>query len=395
MKIIYTLFCLLFLTTIAFSQEEIVGIWKIDETKMIVLNKDHSFEHVSEDRVYKGQYKTILNGNIFKLSLMYEQGGTKEYDLKIVNANKTILINPVTKAEIELKRSVQNTTTVVNSDSKIPIKKPEIENNSLENNSPPENRIGNTKPFESSSDNYSDYEANEKDNFRLNSDILKTIQPKIGLGFSANFSRGSYINYHKSFHKVTEDNSIIEGKINPNLFCNLTVELELQPFEGQYFKNIRLRPGIHYYQRGFKNIFKSKHSSPLNFEDITHYSETYKLNYIGINLRASYSLSRWYLSAGISRDIFINGTKSESIYREQSGPEAIEGGFSLKDKQKYKIPKESIKNNTNLLLGIGLTINEQYIIELGGGLEGNVFKVVEEDFLGSSARITLYKNINL
>lgn len=378
-KTIFNLLAFLLTGSIAFSQSKVEGEWQAGDTQKLSLNSDLTFVHTTESKVYNGTYtyaKNLDNSEI--LTLNYSMG-PKEYRIKLVTKTMLTIVSLTSGQELKLKKVIAMDLPDLMDNVKIEDKgtqKTEIEQNNIQYSEITEHR--------------------QTHSFSVNKDILNTLETFGIIGFSSAFAKGSYIDYHRSFHDVVEQNAKINGRILPSMMATVGFGVKVQPFNGAYFENIRIRSGLQYQKRGFVNSFSSTFNSPLQFTDYTKYSESYAFHYVSVPLLAMYENEKWYGMLGLNFDILLFATKKESIERSQNGSGALENGFNLDDSHTFKIPRPSINtSHIAFVIGAGYKINNSFRTEIDFGLTGNVLKNHEENFSSYTVQVKLLKSISI
>lgn len=232
--------------------------------------------------------------------------------------------------------------------------------------------------------------AKQTVSFEFNTDWKEALKFEAFIGFSASFGHGSYIDYQKSFHGVSEAESVINGSIQPILFGTVGVQARYQLFKEGGLSPLQFSLGLQYHQKGFKNTFESAYTSPNNYTDNTKYDETYKLNYISIPIQARWG-DKYFGALGFSLDYYVSGTKAQNLTREQSGAGAINGGFSSESNQKSKLLADEIRGSTTgFVLGGGIQFAKS-ALALQANFSGKTFKTLPDNFSNITLQLMFSK----
>jgi Outer membrane protein beta-barrel domain len=226
--------------------------------------------------------------------------------------------------------------------------------------------------------------------FEFNTDFKEALKIEAFLGFSASFAQGSYIDYQRSFHGVSETESVVSGSIQPILFGTIGVQARYQLFKEGDLSPLQLSIGLQYHQKGFKNKFESTYTSPSNYTDFTQYEETYKLDYLSIPIQARWG-NKFFGALGFSLDYYVSGTKSQNLTREQSGQGAVNGGFSGDLNQKSKLSTSEINgSSTGFVLGGGVQFTKSALL-LQANFSGKTFKNLPANFSNITLQLIFSK----
>lgn len=378
-KIFFNLLAFLLTGSIAFSQSKVEGEWQALDTQKLLLKNDLTFVHTTESKVYNGTYKYIKNSDNSEILTLNYRMGSKEYRIKLVTKTMLNIVSLTSEQELKLKRIIFQDL-------------PDLMDN-IKNDGTGKSIID-SEP--SINQNSAATEYHQTQPFSLNKDFLSTQETFGFVGFSSSFVIGSFIDYHRSFHDVIEQNATINGSILPSMMATVGIGVKVQLFNGTYFENLHIRSGLLYQKRGFVNSFSSTFNSPLQFSDYTKYSEKYSFHYLSVPMIAMYDKGTWYGMLGLNFDILLFATKKESIKRSQDGSSALENGFNLDDSNSYKIPRSTIKtSHITFVIGAGYNINNSLKSEVDLGLTGNVLKNHAENFSSYTVQVKLLKTINI
>jgi hypothetical protein len=387
-KIILACFYLLGMSNTIFAQSKLIGLWEVAEKQTIEFKSDQSFDHKINETIYSGTYDYTKNpDHTERLTMVYKMG-EKQYRIKMVTSNLLVIVNMQGNQEMKLKRVVTKQmpdlftnyqTEEAKTEEKDESKIQKIESYSA--NSPIDSNDESKKYFKP---------------FALNLDVLNTIETFAFVGLSSSFAHGKYVDYHRSFHNIVEQNSDISGSIFPKVMATFGIGGRIDPFEGHYFENVNIRTGFQFQQRGFTNKFTSTYNSPLQFTDKTVYKEKYTFNYLSVPLVASYELGEWYGSLGLNFDFLLSASKKEKLERSQSGEGALREGFDLNDDTLFNIPKSLVNtSHTTFIVGGGYYLTNSIILELEAGLSGKVLKEDNDNFKSNTIQFKIIKNLDI
>lgn len=378
-KIFYSLLAFLLSGIMAFSQSKVEGEWQASDTQELTLKKDLTFVHATESKVYHGIYNFVKNPDNSEILTLNYSMGPKEYRIKMVTKTMLTIVSLTSNQELKLKRViVEELPDLMDNNKNDRNGKSIIDSESNINQNSVETEYHQTQPFS------------------LNNDFLRTKEMFVFVGFSSSFVKGSYIDYHRSFHDVIEQNATIKGSILPSMMATVGIGIKVQPFNGTYFENIRIRSGLQYQKRGFVNSFSSTFISPLQFSDYTKYSEKYSFHYLSVPMLAVYERHKWYGMLGLNIDILVSANKKEVLKRSQNGSGTLENGFDLDDSNSFRIPRSTINtSHIAFIIGGGYKINNSLKTEIDLGLTGNVLKNYEENFSSYTLQVKLLKSISI
>lgn len=226
----------------------------------------------------------------------------------------------------------------------------------------------------------------------LNMDFKKTIQIEPFLGGSLAYASGDFIDYQKSFHIINEQGTVVDAAIQPILMATAGIQARYSLFNAGVFNKLQVSLGLQYQQNGFNNYFKSTYTAPENYTDITQYEELYQLHNLLIPIQLRWG-NQWFGTLGFASNVYLSGTKTQKLHREQSGSGAVGSGFSSDLNKKLALPKSIMNSPSTLILGGGYQFNARHSVALQAHFSGNVFKNNANNFKNTTLQIIYLINL--
>jgi hypothetical protein len=216
------------------------------------------------------------------------------------------------------------------------------------------------------------------------------------LGATATLSRGTLIDYQKSFHDVAEDGTTFKGAIQPLIWGTAGFQMRYAPFtEGGVLDKLSLSLGVQYLQKGFINQFKMTHEAPENFTDVTDYREAYRHDYWSIPFQARWG-KKWFATIGVAFNQHWKSTKVQKLSREQSGANAVNGGFSTRLNDRKGILETNVnKSPTDFTLGGGVQLNDRTALAVQANLGGDILANVSRNYRTLFCQLSFFKSFQI
>ena len=227
----------------------------------------------------------------------------------------------------------------------------------------------------------------------LNTDLNTALKIEAFLGASASYAHGEFIDYQKIFHDVAEEGTVFNGGIRPTLAVSGGVQLRYIPFSEGILKNLGVSLGVQYLQKGFTNQFKMTHTPPEGYKDETDYKEIYRHHYWSVPLQVRWG-QKWFATLGATFHQHLSSSKTQKLHREQSGTDALNGGFDTSTSEKKALDEMVIqKSPTDFSVGGGYQFNGRTAVAVRADLGSSIFNETPENYSTIRVELSFFKTL--
>lgn len=228
----------------------------------------------------------------------------------------------------------------------------------------------------------------------FNHDLKKALTCEVGIGGSASFVQGKMIKSFKDNYDVSSGDLTVKTKTPPLFFGTAGAYVVFRPFEDSLFSSFAVSLGLEYYKRGFTEKYTAEyHYASKDMMDKTIYREKYSLNMIGLPLSIRYG-KRSYLEVGLMFNHLLKANKTSRILHTQSGADALDDGFSVRDKDKFSLRDAGIRSTSmNLRIGGGVALNSKLSLKANWMMISRNFSL-QENFHNHIFQLQLNMKLN-